>query len=235
MEYFYSPPESFQGNDIRIEGEELAHLSHVMRRKEGDTIRVVDGVGHAFEARIVDIDRRTARCAITARLGRLNEPLQAVTIAAAVLKSGAAYDFLIEKCTELGVSAFVPLLTERTIPGKAKRNRWQKLALAAMKQCGRSVLPSVAELTPLEDFFQEQFPSTACLIPHETVRSPEIAELMPLTAPRVAICIGPEGGFSDAEVTLAASAGWTPVSLGPRRLRAETAAVVAATLVLLHP
>jgi 16S rRNA (uracil1498-N3)-methyltransferase len=206
-----------------------------MRRKAGDSIRVVDGVGHAFEARILHIQRGRARCTITARLGRVNEPPQAVTIAAAVLKSGAAYDFLIEKCTELGVSAFVPLLTERTIPGNAKRHRWQKLALAAMKQCGRSVLPSVAELTPLGEFLRERSPSTLGLIPHETVRSPALADMKPTMSPRVAICIGPEGGFSDAEITLAVSAGWTPVSLGSRRLRAETAAIAAATLVLLHP
>jgi 16S rRNA (uracil1498-N3)-methyltransferase len=198
-------------------------------------IRVVDGEGHAFEARIVAIERKIARCAITARLDRLNEPPQNVTLGAAVLKSGAAFDFLIEKCTEIGVMEFVPLLTERTIPRHARQNRWQKLALAAMKQCGRSVLPRVAELTPLGQFLQELPPRTLRLIPHETVHSPRIPDLNPGSATHVALCIGPEGGFSDVEIRQAVSAGWNPVSLGPRRLRAETAAIAAAALTLLHP
>lgn len=237
MEYFFAPVELIGATTLRVEGEEYAHLTHVMRRGAGDIIRVVDGEGHAYDVRIESLERRSARCAILQRHDRLHEPACRVTVAPALLKSGSAFDFLIEKCTEIGVSAFAPLLTERSIPRHGKPERWRKIALAAMKQCGRSVLPGVREPATFPEYLARGGEDSLRLILHEKGGTPVIQECLagPVRPARVDLCVGPEGGFSDAEVALAVSAGWQPVYLGPRRLRAETAGVVAAALVLLHP
>ncbi len=232
MEYFYTPPHLITTRDLTIEGDEFNHLTHVMRKKVGDTIRVVDGAGTTFDVTIAEVSKRTARCEITASHKRLNEPDVDVTLGVAILKNASRFDFLVEKATELGVNTIVPLLSERTIPRHAKTDRWQKLALAAMKQSGRCVLPVVRALTRFDDFVTSPPPNQLRLIPHEKANRPlrEILQQHKLSS--LTMCIGPEGGFSDEEVTLAQDAGFQQVSLGPRRLRTETAAVVCAGIVL---
>jgi 16S rRNA (uracil1498-N3)-methyltransferase len=140
-------------------------------------------------------------------------------------------DWLVEKATELGVRSIVPLATGRTIPQHAKTDRWQKLAIAAMKQSGRCVLPPVSPLTPFGRFIAE-----ACaplkLIPHEKETSRSLRDILAGGPQDAVLCVGPEGGFSDAEVDEAIHAGFLAVSLGPRRLRTETAAITALAMVL---
>jgi 16S rRNA (uracil1498-N3)-methyltransferase len=205
-----------------------------MRRAAGDRIRVVDGVGEAYEAVIDAVDRRSARCSIAQRLGRLHEPEIHLTIAVALLKNGSNYDFCIEKCTEIGASGFIPLITARTIPRHARTDRWQKLALAAMKQCGRCVLPTVGTPISFTDLLAMGEPDAQRIIPHEQVETPLLEQVLDRRAKRVVVCVGPEGGFTGEEIAAAEAAGWSPVSLGRRRLRAETAAITSAALVLLH-
>ena len=233
MEYFYVLPDNISRNECTIDGEEFTHLTHVMRRTVGDSVRLVDGQGMAYDATIEAIARSHARCRIDARLERLHEPSIHLTLGVAILKNGANFDFLVEKGTELGVSAFVPLLTERTIPRHARRERWQKIALAAMKQSGRSVLPRVADPLPLDEFFRNAAPANARLLPHEKTDRPVLREAVPAGTLAAVAAIGPEGGFSEEEVERAVSAGFVAVSLGPRRLRSETAALITAGLVLL--
>ena len=235
MEYFYSQPAQITSTHCVINEDEFTHLTHVMRRKEGDAIRVIDGVGTAYDAVIEEIARRTARCRITARYPRLNEPGRHVTLGAAILKRGSAYDFLVEKSTELGVAVISPLLTQRTIPRHDRRDRWQKIALAATKQCGRCLVPQVQPLLSLSDFISRAPAHAAKIIPHEQVAEKELRPAVPVGIHHVVLCIGPEGGFTEDEVGHALTAGFAPVSLGTRRLRAETAALLATALCLLEP
>lgn len=229
MEFFYAPPSSIHAQSLTIEGEEFAHLIHVMRKKLGDEICVVDGVGHAFDVRIEEFTKHTARCRILQRHDRLHEQRRHVVIAAAVLKNSSRYDILVEKCTELGVNALVPLQTERTFPHHAKITRWQKIALAAMKQSERCLLPTIHDLRSFRDFLSSIPATSLKLLPHEKVTAPMMNEVV-RDASSVVVCIGPEGGFSDKEVSAARAAGFQSVSLGPRRLRTETAAIVAAAI-----
>ncbi len=232
MEYFYTPPHLITSNDLTIDGDEFVHLTHVMRKRAGDTIRVVNGTGMTYDVTIVDVSKRTARCEITATYARLNEPEIDVTIGVALLKNASKFDFLVEKVTELGVNTIVPLLTERTIPRHAKTGRWQKLALAAMKQSGRCVLPQVRDLTSLQEFITSTTPGSIKIIPHERSAYP-LGRIQIDAASSIVICIGPEGGFGDNEVESAERSGFTPCSLGPRRLRTETAAIASVAMVLL--
>jgi len=236
MDYFYSPPHNILGTTFIIEGEEFSHLVHVMRKKEGDEIRIVDGEGNAFDARIEAIKKKTAHGTIVRTYIKHNEPPVGVTLAVGVLKNPSKFDFLVEKVTELGVRRIIPLLSERTIPSHAKVDRWQKLALAAMKQSGRSYLPRIGELTRLEDIFVHEKQFDLKMIAHEKAES---AQMFPRTIVRdaksVLVIVGPEGGFSDGEVAQCMENQFHPVYFGARRLRTETAAIVAATLALICP
>jgi 16S rRNA (uracil1498-N3)-methyltransferase len=228
MEYFYVPPERIVNGKVEIADEEFTHLVHVMRRKEGDEICIVDGKGGAYDVRLVSVGRRSAEGSVVRMLERSNEPKVVVTCAVGILKNPSRFDFLVEKTTELGVSSIIPLRTARTIPAHAKIERWQKLALAAMKQSGRSRLPEVQELTQFDVVCSSASRYDRCYIAHEQpLGESAAAPLLSASDRNIAILIGPEGGFSDEEVGRAIETGWKPLFLGERRLRTETAAMIA--------
>jgi len=233
MEYFYSPPAHIGPDELTIENDEFAHLTHVMRKTVGDAIRVVDGVGNAYDVRIQAISRRVARCRIEHRYIRLHEPAIDVTLAVSILKNSSRFDVLVEKTTEIGVNTIVPLLTERTIPRHAKIERWQKLALAAMKQSGRCVLPSVKKLVSFQDFLSEESRDTQRILLHEGATDLHLRQALtqPIAA-KIVLCVGPEGGFTKEETDQAVRAGFRIAGLGLRRLRTETAAIIAVAEVI---
>ncbi len=229
---FYAPPSHIGEADITLEGPELQHLALVMRKKEGDAIRVVDGAGTVYEAVVRRLSRAAACCAITARRTGEGEGHVALTLGVGLLKNPAKFDFIVEKATELGVRTIVPLETQRTIGRHAcKTERWQKLAIAAMKQSGRAVLPRVSPVTPLAAFLAAA-PGDALRLMAHTEAGTALTELLRGQPERPAIwlTVGPEGGFTEEEAREAAGAGFQFAGLGPRRLRAETAAIVATAL-----
>jgi 16S rRNA (uracil1498-N3)-methyltransferase len=232
MEYYYTPPSCIVGQHLRIEGDEYTHIVRVMRKGAGDILRVVDGVGNAYDATIETMEKRALLCVVTARHVRLHEPPIHATLGVGLLKNPARFDTLIEKATELGISAFVPLQTVRTIPRQPKADRWQSIALAAMKQAGRCVLPAVHPLSTFDTVITNAAPGTHLILLHETVDHPLLSDLGPWGSSPVLILIGPEGGFSQEEVQRAVGAGCITAGLGKRRLRTETAAIAAAALIL---
>lgn len=235
MDYFFVDPKDVHDRVALVRGDEFKHLSRVLRKKEGELVVLLDGEDHWYEAVIQLIDKTHAECEILELKRRVNEPKIDITLAVSLLRNPARFDVLIEKATELGVRTIVPLLCERTIPRNEKHARLEKIALAAMKQCGRSYLPKVLELSPLADALAIGGKYSLRLIPHEkTEQSQFIGAVLQhhtnLTS--VLIVIGPEGGFTDSEITLANKCGCVPISLGPRRLRAETAAISAVSWVV---
>jgi 16S rRNA (uracil1498-N3)-methyltransferase len=230
MDYFYTPPENISQTSIRIEGEEFAHLTHVMRKKAGDIIRVVNGLGTAYDVRLDETLRGVAAGRVLKVYQHHNEPEMDITIAVGILKNPSKFDFLVEKITELGVKEIIPLHTERTIPAHAKIERWQKLALAGMKQSGRSFLPIVRELTTLENLLKMKSSFDALFIAHE--QPTDSLYTIDRSFRSAIIVIGPEGGFSDEELNRCSAVGFHPLYFGNRRLRTETAAIVASTLFL---
>jgi 16S rRNA (uracil1498-N3)-methyltransferase len=232
-EYFYASPLAITGETVVIQGDEFVHLSHVMRKTRGERIMVVDGAGKAYEVSIREMAGRRAVCSVLSVHAHLHERVRAVHLGAAVLKNTASYDFLVEKCTEVGVSSITPLLTTRTIPRHSRSERWQKLALAAMKQSGRCVLPHVGGLTSLEEFLERADPDALKIIAHEKTETGDLQGFVASagTGSPVMICVGPEGGFTDDEAEAAIRRGFHPVTLGPARLRTETAAIIATATV----
>lgn len=235
MDYFYCPPEQISSGSIVIDGDEFAHLVHVMRKKVGDEIRIVNGRGTAYDVRLDELKKKTAHGKILVAYEHHHESPVMVKIAAGLLKNPSKFDFLVEKVTEIGVRGIVPLQTDRTIPHHAKIGRWQKLALSAMKQSGRSHLPVVSELTPLDVLLKDRAPFDLKIIAHEQ-ELPASIRIVPSPSKQdhtVLLLVGPEGGFTDDEVFAALERGFLPMYLGERRLRTETAAIVLAAATML--
>jgi 16S rRNA (uracil1498-N3)-methyltransferase len=233
MDYFYTLPLLIRGTTLLIQGEELHHLSKVLRKKVGETIIVVDGEEHAYKAILESISGSSAECKILETFHQLNEPDVEVKLAFALLKNPSRMDFLVEKCTELGIREFVPVSTERTIVSKAHPERLQKIALSAMKQCGRSYLPRIHALMSFLDALTYLKNCEGRLIMHEMTSERVAAQRKTSVRWRsVGVLVGPEGGFTEDEIQAAMESGFKPVSLGPRRLRSETAAIAVSSLLV---
>jgi 16S rRNA (uracil1498-N3)-methyltransferase len=226
MDYFYTPSSLIKSKSLSIQGEELHHLSKVLRKKVGETIVVVDGKDHAYKAVLESITRSSADCKILETIHRFNEPDVEVKLAFALLKNPSRMDFLVEKCTELGVREFIPMRTERTVVSKVRAERLQKIALSAMKQCGRSYLPPIHSSMNFLDTLTYLKDCEARFIMHEMASERTAAQRRTIVQWKsVGVLVGPEGGFTEEEVLAAQSAGFVPLSLGSRRLRSETAAI----------
>ncbi|NOY76453.1 MAG: 16S rRNA (uracil(1498)-N(3))-methyltransferase [Calditrichaeota bacterium] len=238
-ESFFVHPEDVQGNFLIIRGDEFKHLVKVLRKRVGDVLIAVDGHGNSYEFGIISIDRDFVRGEIQKIWRRRNEPLTHIILVQAMIKN-PRFDWLLEKATELGVSTFLPISSEFTIvePDKNRLRRWNRIVMAAIKQSGRSVLPGISEPQPFEEVLQQLKAVPVKILPEmegkSSIRSVLQAYLkMKRLPPReVAILIGPEGGFSPAEIQRAKNAGFETVSLGSRRLRSETAAIAASCQVL---
>lgn len=213
--------------------DEARHAIRVLRKRAGDEIVVVDGEGGWYRVRLDRVGEEKAIGTVLETRRGVGEPPYHLTIGLGLLKNRNRFETFAEKAVELGVSAIVPLRTTRTEKQGLKEQRTKNILTAAMKQCGRSRLPSLANPAPLSAVV-EAGDYDAALIAHEQVQSGRsIHKVLASGAKRVLVLVGPEGGFTDEEVTTAAEAGCTPVSLGPRRLRAETAGIAAAMAVQL--
>lgn len=223
---------------------EIAHQARdVLRLQPGGVLRLLDGAGGEYSAEVLALDRRRVTVRLGARAEDSAEPVARVVLCQGVLKA-AKFEVVLQKCTELGVAAFVPLLCERAVAaadeaGEAKRRRWARIAAEAMEQCGGTRLPEISAPRPLMHALAGLPSGAIALIPWEEERDTALrAALAPMLTNRqpasaeVYLFIGPEGGFSAGEVALARRHGAIPVTLGPRILRAETAAIAAATLAL---
>lgn len=225
---------------------DVAHqVRDVLRLAPGAALSLLDGNGATYPAEVVTVERRR----VVVRMGERQEPRAEfpcrVTLALGMLKA-AKFEWVLQKATELGVAAIQPLLTERAVAatemtGDARRRRWQHILAEAVEQCGGDRMPELDTPHPLARAL-EQLPTDAiALFPWEAAAAaPLRASLMEAIAAagglpavkEVYIFIGPEGGFSAAEAALAEHHGALVVTLGARILRAETAALVAATLTL---
>jgi 16S rRNA (uracil1498-N3)-methyltransferase len=226
---FYVPPETFRDGWVVLPPEEAHHAVHVLRHHAGDEIVAVDGEGGWYRLRLEQVDRKIARARVLETRREYGEPPYHLTIGLALLKQNARFEIFLEKAVELGVQCILPLQTERTERVHFRLERAQRLLVAALKQCGRSRLP---RLLPPQTFAEAiRRPAALRLLCHEQAEVPSlpIGQLLQKQRPPDAlVLVGPEGGFSKAEVQQAIAAGFQIASLGPRRLRAETAALMVA-------
>lgn len=229
-ELFYANPANIRGPNVKIVEDEGRHLLRVLRKKIGDHILVTDGQGHRYETLIRAVAGDEAECEIIGRHEDVNEPRMNVTLAVSLLKNPGRFDFLVEKATELGVRSIIPMVCERTVRHNEHHDRLVKIAVSAMKQSGRSFLPSVFFKTTLTTLVESAEEYDLKLIPHEKTEQSHFIDTVlqhHRKARSVLVLIGPEGGFTDKELAEASARAFVPISLGPRRLRAETAALSA--------
>ena len=231
MARFYVPQPRIEKGMLKVEGEEVKHIRKVLRLRAGDEVAVFDGLGKEFEGTIVEEGLSSVVIRVQNVLSSKRDSPVEVALAQSLLK-GEKMDYLIQKATELGVKDVIPFLSSRSVPlldklGKLKRHhRWERIAIAASKQCGRGVIPKIESLQDYSDMLRTASPNTLRLILWER-EGTKLKEILESTKERkkVFIVIGPEGGFSQEEVEEGKRAGFIPVTLGRRILRAETASL----------
>jgi 16S rRNA (uracil1498-N3)-methyltransferase len=226
---FYVPQPQIEKGMLKIVGDEVKHIRRVLRLKAGDGIIVFDGAGKEYEGTMVEEKPSSVVIKIQNTFSsRKDSPLE-VTLAQSLLK-GEKMDYLIQKATELGVRRIIPFFSSRSIPsleksGRLKRHqRWERIAIEASKQCGRGVVPKIEPLQDYSEMLQVASSGSLCLILWER-EGVKLKEILDRSKERLKIFFvtGPEGGFGREEVEEAIRAGFIPITLGNRILRAETA------------
>ena len=220
MARFFLPPSEWAAPAWELRGDEAHHAARVLRLKQGDSCIVFDGCGRAAHA-------------VVAEECPPSPPVAHLTLCQAVPK-GANMDLIIQKSVELGVSAIVPLVTDRTIvrlnarEAEAKRQKWQRIALEACKQCGQNTLPEVALPVPFAEWLRGGIPEGLNIIASLAPGVRPVREVLEAARSRsvrhASLLVGPEGDFTGRETAMALEAGFVPVTLGPIVLRVETAA-----------
>ncbi|MFH0808881.1 MAG: 16S rRNA (uracil(1498)-N(3))-methyltransferase [Pseudomonadota bacterium] len=234
MRRFYLPSGP-QGGEAVLTGQERDHLARVLRLGVGEQVLLLDGQGRQWLAEVAGIDSDSARLTVLSPVEASAEPRLHVWLCVALLRKPPKADWLLQKACELGVRRISFVLTQRAVPrlreadgGQGRLERWNRIAAGALKQCGGTVLPQIDPPRALPEVAAEGLSDGLRLILHESAEMGLSQILTRAGMPeRVQLLVGPEGGFSSPEVDLAAAAGFTAVRLGPRVLRAETAALAA--------
>ena len=229
---FFAPPSAFNFSKhvVTLSADEARHLREVLRLKTGDEVQVFDGAGREFRAVVSQARREFAELEIRDEIESLKPESPLTLMLAVALLKGEKFDLVVQKGTELGVNRFIPLVTRyadiklRDEADASKRvARWQRIALEAAKQCGRSVVPEVTAPVTFESVIGED----SCLMFSEREGQALNTDLK--TDSLIAI-VGSEGGWSDEELDQARAAQVRITTLGGRVLRAETAAITVAVL-----
>ena len=233
---FYAPDAARSGLTVTLPLGEAHQLVHVLRLRSGAAVHVFDGRGHEFAARVETARRSEATVHTIEPRMPPREPAVRLTLALALLK-GRATDTVIRDATMLGAAAIQPLTTARSRSApeavEAAVDRWRSIAVSSAKQCGRAVVPAIEPTAPLAEFTTAATAALRILLVEPAARKPHasVRALAGRGAPTAAaIAVGPEGGWTDAEVEMAASAGFQLLTLGGRTLRADAAPAAAITV-----
>lgn len=232
MDRFFVPPPDWDEERLVLRGDEAHHCSRVMRKEVGAEVEAFDGAGRWAVADLVEIGGGEVVLKVT-KTGR-KEALSPELVLSVAIPKGKTMDLVVQKAVELGVRVIQPLVTDRTVvrleekgAGK-KREKWQRVALEACKQCGQNVLPEVREPVGLEGCLsasEEGAVKIMASLAEGAQSFREVVEGLDGRPERVEVLVGPEGDFSSAETQAALEAGFQPVTLGQIVLRVETAAL----------
>ncbi len=240
---FFVPPTAISGDDVVIEEHALTHqLAHVLRLGPGTPVTLLDNSGWEYKVTLREITRHAVTGSVQERSLAPGEPALNLVLYVALLKS-ERFEWVLQKGTELGVSAFVPVVSERSVIedaagiGAAKLERWERIVREAAEQSRRARLPKLLPAQPFAAACENAGRCGEALMPWEGSGVPGLrATLQRIATPPpdrdpLAILSGPEGGWSEAEIDTATMYNISLVSLGPRTLRAETAPIAAAAAV----
>lgn len=236
MHHFFIPPQHLTDRQAILTGEQARQVAQVLRLRPGERLVVLDNTGWEYEVQLTAVSRDQVMGKVVDRRTAVGEPAVHLTLYMALLKR-EKFEWVLQKGTEVGVSCYVPVITQRTLaqnteikPGK--QDRWQKILTEAAEQCRRGRIPTLAAPMKLADALAQHGAAMA-LIPWENATAVGLKSTLSGTIPTsIALFIGPEGGFAPEEIELAQQHHVQPVTLGKRILRAETAALVAASLMI---
>jgi len=237
MHRFFLAEDCFNQGTVIITGKLVHQLRNVLRLGPGDRITVLDNTGWEYEVELKKMDDSKVEGIVIEKTLATGEPRIRITLYQALLKA-SNFEVVLQKCTEVGVTDFVPIICERCMAGEPngrRFSRWQTIIREAAEQSKRGKLPVLHNVTSFNKACQSA--SRISLLPWEEEKGRGIGEILRSlskaeNSPEVSIFVGPEGGFSPQEVDFARSRGIVPVSLGRRILRAETAGLVAAAVTL---
>lgn len=240
---FFISRQQMRKEEVFLSGYQARQIHQVLRLRPGDKITVLDNEGWEYEVELQATRTDQVSGRVVSSWQVASEPRLHLTLYQSMLKQDR-FEWIVQKGTELGVSSFVPMVTERSVVrlSKLKRNkmvRWQRIIREAAEQSGRGFLPTLSQPVDFASAVAEIQPDSLAMIPWTGEKAGTIAAMLGAQSgenasppAQIALFLGPEGGFSTAEIELARSGGIAPITLGPRILRAETAAIVAATLTL---
>jgi 16S rRNA (uracil1498-N3)-methyltransferase len=237
MRRFFVRPSDIGTHELCLRGDEADHLARVLRLRPGAQVVVFDGCGHEYTTVVERLETAGVVCRILFDVSPPSPPAVTITLGQGLPKTDK-FDWVIQKTTELGVSAIAPLITDRVVsriaePHRARKvSRWQKLAREACKQSGRATVPHLWPPTLLEEFLTSCQNAELKLMLWEAEATRLLRTVLAASASvaSVALVVGPEGGLTPQEVARGEAYGFLAAGLGKRILRTETAAVVAVAL-----
>lgn len=249
---FFIQPKEIKWNEktaVILDPEQTYKISNVLRLRENEQIVLLDGSGLVYNAQIASFHSRKVHCRLLSRMSVSTEPSLKITLAQSLLK-GSKFDYVLQKNTEIGICEFIPVTTEKCIikipednlpynhTSKEKTNRYQKIATGAAEQSERGIVPVVQNVMTFEELCNSNLAMFdlmfICLERSQSNNIKEILNSIQNKIQKVLILIGPEGGFSENEVKLAASKGFTPVNLGKRIYRSETVGIVVSSILFFY-
>jgi 16S rRNA (uracil1498-N3)-methyltransferase len=239
MHRFFIDPHQIAGPNVRFDDDQAHQMRRVLRLRPGDRVLALDGRGRQHEVALEEVTNARVTGKVKATTEAAGEPAARLTLFQSLLRR-EKFEWVLQKGTEIGVTRFTPVITRRSLVRDAddvtpeKMERWRRITKEAAEQSERGRLPELGAPITFEAALGQAKDYTKAIFLWERAGhgglTNALAGLPP--APAVALFIGPEGGYEDAEVEQARAAGAAVVSLGPRILRTETAAIVAATLAL---
>ena len=238
MNRFYLPPTSIDGDVVRFSEEQRKQIHNVLRMRTGDHVAVFDGSGNEYAVELMSSDTECFGRITGSKVLDTESSVNLTLIQS--LPKGEKTEWIIQKGTEVGVSRFIFMTTSRSVPCisadklPGRLSRWRNIAREAAEQSGRACVPEVDGILTFQQALDIAGKSSIGIIAWEEEKSETLQGVIPRLAASgdVSLLIGPEGGFTSDEVSNAKAAGITPISLGKRILRTETAAVVGAALVI---
>jgi len=238
MNRFFLPPTSFVNDEVVFPEAISRQIANVLRLKPDVQVTVLDGKGMEYSVQLLEVTPKQTSGKVLSVQPNTTEPHTRVRLLLC-LTQREKFEWMLQKCTELGASSFVPVISSRSLvqsveEAQSKYERWQKILCEAAEQSHRGLIPTLEPILKFAKMLAEPPVADVCrLIPWEDEKGTTLRQA--LTAHQgynVELLIGPEGGFSVDEVKLASEAGFTAVTLGARILRMETAAMAATALVL---
>ncbi len=231
MQLFYHPKIDNSAVQFVFDKEESRHLIKVLRKKEGDVVRITNGNGTIYSAKIMDANAKMCKVEIVQK-ERIHRKMHHLHLAVSPTKSNDRYEWFIEKATEIGIQEITPIFSEHSERTVVKIERLEKIMQSAMKQSLRAYLPKLNEPITLKEFLNKEHSGLNFIAHCEKGDKLDLKRCIAADKD-ITILIGPEGDFSSKEIKLAEKNGFLPISLGEARLRTETAALVSCMAVAL--